>query len=256
VQAVRFYETRRLLETYKDKICFLFSLRTDILPIDITTIIALSDYWTPWNWDDFSHSIFISFQDILAHRNLPWKWPCVSHHPNITLDDIRQHMDLPWDWSEVSCNPNMSMEIISENPDLPWDWDSVCKNPAITQENYIWPRDRFYRNDEICKAPVYCTYVLSDRRWIVSTIPLYASFQLNDPVSASVGNMQEVLDGSTHTWCYCTLSRNPHILLRDVEQHSHLPWHWTTVVNTKTDYIRVYRAIRTIQRVWRRYKGK
>ena len=138
-----------------------------------------------------------------------------------------------------------------ENPTLPWNWESVSHNPNITLQDVIWP----FRRGEPVDYPVYYIYSIQQKRWKVHTTVSWVNNRILDQMSYTVRSIDDVINSNSNTdWCFGTLSRNPNIMLRDVLRYTTYPWCWTSVINTKTDYVRLYKAIRIIQKYWRKFK--
>lgn len=140
-------------------------------------ILEFPNYY--WNYNNLSKNINLSFDFILAkkdllnwkkigkqnsitqeiverHPNLPWNYKELSKNINISFDFVKKNITKNWDWYYLSCNPSIKSEDILNNLDMPWEdqiWcnpnidmrvvDNICGKSYFTKESYIYEPNFF-----------------------------------------------------------------------------------------------------------------
>ena len=74
----------------------------------------------------------------------PWDWEELSSNIIITWNIIKNNLDKPWDQNNISKNLNINIENINNNLDKPWNWEILTQNEMTMVS---MPRQlQYYRN--------------------------------------------------------------------------------------------------------------
>lgn len=195
----------------------------------ITFDLLIDNLHKPFNWNELSDNLKISWKNIKEHSNLNWNWSILSRREDITLEDILQNHNLPWNWEIISLRDNLKWEQIINHIDKKWDWYVLSRRDIITWD--------IIKNNP--KLP-----------WKMSEISKNSNI-----------NYKIIEENPSYKWEYAYFSYNENLTFEIIEKNLNKNWNLTAILNNpfKKDketfiikYYRKYLSAYRIQLYWKR----